>query len=279
MARPSSVSVILSTYNAPEHLEKALLGYSIQDTDGFDIVIADDGSGPETHALIERMCSEVALPLQHVWQEDQGFRKTAILNKAIMSTESEYLFFSDGDCIPRADLLRTHLELAEAGFFLSAGYFKLPQDVSARITREAVLANQATDPHYLRGLGLRPSRKEIRLRVGPRMGRFMDAITTTRSTWKGHNVSGWRSDLLEVNGFDERMTYWGEDLELGARLNNIGIDSKQIRHRAICVHLWHERGYDRKEEIEANRAILRNTTRRKIKYTPYGIRRENTVPD
>ncbi|MGH7563693.1 MAG: glycosyltransferase family 2 protein, partial [Gemmatimonadota bacterium] len=59
--------------------------------------------------------------------------------------------------------------------------------------------------------------------------------------------------------------------ELGERLRNLGIRGRQIRHRAICVHLWHERGYAREDEIAANRSILEETKRSGRTWTSHGI--------
>ncbi|MGH7571443.1 MAG: glycosyltransferase [Gemmatimonadota bacterium] len=273
MLPPPSVSVILSTYEAPDLLEKSLCGFAIQQYRGFDIVIADDGSGPGTRERIDRLREDLDLQIRHVWHEDRGFRKTAILNRAILATESEYLIFTDGDCIPRPDFVEIHLRLREANSYLVGGYFKLPRHVSESLGREAILAGRATDPDYLRSLGLPLSRKEIRLRVGPRFAPLLDRVTTTNRRWKGHNVSGWRTDLIRVNGFDERMTYGLEDVELGERLRNLGIRGRQIRHRAICVHLWHGRGYVDDAEISANRHILEETKRSGRTWTAYGLAR------
>ena len=49
------VSVILSTYNSPDWLEKVLWGYSCQSQGDFEVVIADDGSGDETRRRIEAL--------------------------------------------------------------------------------------------------------------------------------------------------------------------------------------------------------------------------------
>ncbi len=42
------MSVILSTYNAPQWLEKVIWGYAVQTHQDFELVIADDGSKLET---------------------------------------------------------------------------------------------------------------------------------------------------------------------------------------------------------------------------------------
>lgn len=268
------LSVILSTYNAPALLEKVLCGYSRQTHRDFEIVVADDGSTDETARLLERLAGELDLAIRHVWHEDDGFRKCAILNRAIGAAAADYLVFSDGDCIPRDDFLAVHARLAARGRFLSGGYFKLSREVSEALTPERVLAGDATAPHRLRELGTPASlRFRMRLAAGPALARLLDAVTPTRPSWNGHNASGWKNDLVAANGFDERMRYGGEDRELGERLVNAGLRGLQIRHRAVCVHLWHERGYVREGDLEANLAIRRETERTGAERTAYGIDR------
>ena len=91
--------------------------------------------------------------------------------------------------------------------------------------------------------GLKPNKRLRWLSLGPCLASLLDALTPTRATWNGGNASGWRADVLRVNGFDERMGYGGEDRELGERLVNAGIRGKQVRHRTITVHLDHARPY------------------------------------
>ena len=68
-------TVIMTTYNAPEWLEKVLWGFAAQIDQRFEVVIADDGSQPATLELLRRMASELPFALRHVWQPDDGFRK------------------------------------------------------------------------------------------------------------------------------------------------------------------------------------------------------------
>jgi len=128
------LSVIITTYNAEEWLHKVLVGYSVQTIDDFEIVIADDGSTDKTKAVLDLFSNKFKYPIVHVWHEDKGFRKSEILNKAILKTNSDYLLFTDGDCIPRKDFVSIHLKNKEVNYFLSGGYFKLPMDVSKAIT-------------------------------------------------------------------------------------------------------------------------------------------------
>lgn len=57
------------------------------------------------------------------------------------------------------------------------------------------------------------------------------------------NSSAWRQDLLSVNGFEESLAYGAEDVELGIRLNNFGVEGKHLRYSAPLLHLDHARGY------------------------------------
>jgi hypothetical protein len=55
------------------------------------------------------------------------------------------------------------------------------------------------------------------------------------------------------------MGYGGLDRELGERLENAGICGKQVRHRAVCVHLYHERGYESAQMWQHNHDIRSET--------------------
>ncbi|HEX6070990.1 MAG TPA: glycosyltransferase family 2 protein [Longimicrobiaceae bacterium] len=248
------LSVILSTYNQPAWLEKALWGFAAQTLTGFEVVIADDGSGPETAALIERMRAETGLPIRHVWHEDRGFRKCEILNRAVVASAGDYLVFSDGDCVPRRDFLAVHARLAEPGRFLSGGYLKLPRLVSERITPAEIRSGRAFEVDWLREQGWKPGHRALRL-LPPGPAALLDRLTTTRPTWNGHNASAAREALLRANGYDIDMGYGGEDRALGERLQNLGLRGRQIRFRAPCLHLYHERPYVDPAVIRENRRI------------------------
>ncbi len=103
----------------------------------------------------------------------------------------------------------------------------------------------------------------------------MENLTPTNASWNGHNSSGWLKDLKAVNGFDERMQYGGQDRELGERLFNYGIKSKQIRYSAICLHLDHARGYKNQDSIDKNKVIRKVTRGKKKDFTPFGIVKED----
>jgi len=268
------VSVIFSTYNSVSWLEKALWGWANQLHKEFELIIADDGSAKETEEKINELKQEFNLDIIHVWQEDHGFQKSMILNKAIVASTGDYLVFTDGDCIPRKDFISTHVKFAEKGFFLSGGYFKLPMDTSQVIQKDDIFNENAFDVKWLLDHGLKWTYKTLKLTSDGWLEDALNRYTPAGAPWNGHNASGWKSDILEVNGFDERMQYGGQDRELGERLFNKGIKSKQIRYSAIVVHLDHARGYKTRESVEKNLAIRAKTRKEKRTWTDYGIKKK-----
>lgn len=264
-------SVIFSTYNSEKWLEKVIIGFSVQTYKDFEIIIADDGSREATKNLIDRLRAEIEIPIIHVWQEDNGFQKSQILNKAILASNSDYLIFTDGDCIPRNDFVQTHIDYRQEGYFLSGGYFKLPMSISELISKDDIINQRCFDLKWLTANGLPKSYKNIKFVAQGFLSNFLNFITPTNASWNGHNSSGWKKDLMEVNGFNQEMQYGGQDRELGERLFNKGLKSKQIRYSAICVHLDHKRGYVNEETWKKNYSIRENTRKNKVIKTPIGI--------
>lgn len=266
------VSVIITTYNAENWLRKVLVGFSVQTETDFEIVIADDGSTDATKAVIAEFSSKFKYPIVHVWHPDEGFQKSKILNRAIVRSNSDYLLFTDGDCIPRADYVAVHVHHKEVGYFLSGGYFKLPMDLSHKIDETDIISQRCFNVKFLRSNGLKNSFKLIKLTQKKLLARFMNWVTPTKRSWNGHNASGFKSDLLAINGFNQDMQYGGLDRELGERLFIAGLLSKQIRYSAVCLHLDHARGYFSKDGWNKNLAIRAYNKKHKIAITPNGIK-------
>jgi glycosyltransferase involved in cell wall biosynthesis len=247
-----------------------LWAYAAQSMADFELIVVDDGSGPETRARIDALRPQMPYRLRHFWQPDEGFQKCRAVNCAILLAEAEYLVFSDGDCMPRPDFLQRHLDLRAPGRFLSGGYCKLPLALSQRITRDDILSGRATDYRWLAANGL--ERHTLKLRVRREwQRRLLNAITPVKPRFHGHNSSAWRADAMRVNGMDERMQYGGEDLEFGERLAHAGIHGKNIRYSAICVHLEHKRGYVRPDMRQKNLQIRAETRASKKTWTEFGI--------
>jgi len=265
------VGIIISTYNHPAWLMKTLLGYTKQSYSDFEIIVADDGSFPETGKMLEQAKQELGLKIKHVWQPDLGFRKNKILNIAIQATDADYLIFTDQDCVPRQDFVETHLYYAKKGFFLSGGYFKIPMDISHRLTREDIENQNLFNLSWLIKTGVKWHFKCTKLIDSKKFTSFMNQATTAKASWNGCNASGWKSDILRVNGFNETLCYGGEDRELGERLRNLHIKGRQIRYSAICVHLDHDRPYKDVNIIKLNKERRKKIHSSKLTLTTEGL--------
>ncbi len=128
------ISVVLAAYERPDALEFVLRALSEQPGDPFEVVVADDGSGPEIAAVVEKWRRR--LEVTHVWQPDEGFRKARILNLAALRSRGEYLVFLDGDCVPRRGFLPALQRAALPGWFLSTKRIELSQGFTERVLRE-----------------------------------------------------------------------------------------------------------------------------------------------
>lgn len=265
------LSVIISTYNSEKCLHNVLLGYSIQSFNDFEVIVADDGSTDITKQVIASFHTKFLHPIKHVWQEDIGFRKCRILNKAIIESDTDYLIFTDGDCIPRNDFVAQHYKNRQKGYFLSGGYFKLPAKISNAISDEIIINEDCFKISWLLKKGLRFNFKISKLLKNTSFSTLMNWVTPTKTSWNGHNSSGYKADIIAINGFNEVLSYGGEDRELGERLYNFGLKSKQIRYSAVCLHLHHERNYVDLEKIKFNLEVRKFNKINKIIHIEAGI--------
>ncbi|WP_026977813.1 glycosyltransferase family 2 protein [Flavobacterium tegetincola] len=268
------ISVIVSTYNAEKWLEKVLIGYSCQTYSDFEVIIADDGSRETTKELIDKYAANYPVPLRHLWHEDQGYRRQELLNIAIVEAKNEYILMTDGDCIPRKDFVEVHAKNAQRGRFLSGGYCKLSMKVSEEITKDDILAENCFDVKWLKSKDKLGFSQTLKLSSDGVLGTILDTVTPTNPSFNNCNSSGFRDDMIAINGYDERMKYGGPDREFGERLENNGIKGMQIRHKAICLHLDHARGYKTPESLAANLAIRSDVKKQNSVWTPYGIVKE-----
>lgn len=272
VSSPLQASVIVSTYNQPDWLEKCLWGFGYQTRRDFEVVIADDGSDQATRARAESVCEALDLTLNYVWHPDDGFQKCRILNKAILAARSDYLIFTDGDCIPKPDFIATHLGLRAPGRFLSGGYFKLPMSTSQAITQEDVASGRVFDGKWLRAHGVTaPWNKLLKITATPRQAWWANRLTPANRSWNGNNSSTWRDLAIQTGGFDERMGYGGQDREFGERLMNAGVRPIMMRYSTGMLHLDHSRGYRNEEGIRKNRAIRAETRKQKMTRTAFGL--------
>jgi glycosyltransferase involved in cell wall biosynthesis len=251
-----SISVVISTYNQPRHLRRCLLSLEGQSHPGFHIIVADDGSSGDTRKVVEEFARASTRPVRHVWHEDRGFRKTQILNKAVLATQSDYLVFMDGDCVAHPDFVHEHAANARSGHYLNGSLIRLGPQISDRITEDVIRGGQAFQAGWLVRQGRHIDRRYLRLSLSHGLRARLNRASPTRLYWLGSNASCYRNDLVAINGFDNRFGYGFEDADFGKRLEMRGVTPKTVRWTAILLHLWHERPWANPDIQEANRKLM-----------------------
>jgi hypothetical protein len=161
--------------------------------------------------------------------------------------------------------------LAEKNKFLSGGHIPLSKKNSSSVSKNDIISQQVFKKSFLFKKGEKISKKYLKLIKNSFIASILDKVTITKPTFNGNNSSAWKKDILEVNGFDERMKYGGLDCEMGYRLNNLGIKGKQIRHQCSPLHLYHDRPYKNDLDRRANRVIRLETISSKKTFTNHGI--------
>jgi Glycosyltransferases involved in cell wall biogenesis len=239
LSKLMSIAVIITTYNRPDALVAVLEGYLAQCDRGFELVVADDGSTDETRTAVETYRTRAWFKLSHVWHEDQGFRAAAIRNRALATTNAQYIIFTDGDCVPTPGFVAQHRRLAEPVWFLSGNRVLLSRGFTRTLLEKKLPVHQWNAQRWLRAYLRRDINRWLPL-VSLPDGGFRKL---SPAKWKGVktcNLSAWRRDLLAVNGFDEAYSGWGlEDSDLVVRLLRAGIRHKNARFAAPVFHLWH----------------------------------------
>lgn len=239
MAVADLISTIVSTYNREDALGAVLHSLSQQSDRDFEVVVADDGSGPATAARVEHWKSTFGARLIHVRHEKRGFRLAEIRNRAIRACRGSYCIFLDGDCLVAPDFIAEHRRLAEPGWFVTGNRALLSQTMTDSVLNGGVepegwnLAAWASQ--RLKG-GLNRLGPLLRLPLGPL--RKMRAAAWTGA--RGCNMAMWHADLDRVDGFDAAFAGWGrEDSDLLIRLMRIGVRRKDGRYATGVLHLWH----------------------------------------
>ena len=234
-----STAVIVTTYNRPDALRAVLDGYCAQDLHDFELLVADDGSTGETQALVADYARRTPFSLRHVWQEDRGFRAGAARNRALAQTDSRYVIFTDGDCVPPPFFVSRHVALAEAGCFVAGNRILLSAALTAEVLERRVPIHTWPTRRWLGAWVKRDVNRALPLLRLPD-GAFRKRYAKRWEGVKTWAIAAWQVDLKRANGFDERYCGRGlEDSDLVIRLLDAGVCHKSARFAAPVFHLWH----------------------------------------
>jgi GT2 family glycosyltransferase len=241
VAPPRSASVIVCTYEAPRELDLVLAALSRQSRAPDEVLVADDGSGPATQAVIEEWRGRLGAPLRHVRHADIGYRKARIVNEAVRRATGEHLLMLDGDSFPNRHWVADHLDAADGRHVLCGRRVKLGAKLSAAVTRPQVLTGRfdtAFAPELLRSMLTRDTQRwTLGVRLPAPVARVLHPFPRKLM---GVNFSLPRTAFVDVNGYDEGWVVYGhEDRDLELRLQRAGWPFRALLNRAVVFHLWH----------------------------------------
>jgi len=234
-----TLEVLMAAYNNEVATRLAMEGYLRQVDTDFVLVVADDGSGPGIAALVEEY-RQKGLHIRHVWQEDRGYRRAMILNRAIASSEADYLVFVDNDCIPQSTFVADHRRGAMRGHFTAARRVDLGPELSDEVRAGRLPIAQIEQRGWL--LRMAAQRRLRHGEYGLRLPWWLTNLwRRKRKGLLGANMAAWREDLLRVNGFDSATPEWcGEESDLEWRLEATGVKPGALIGRGAVAHLYHQ---------------------------------------
>jgi len=251
------ISVIVTTYNWPAALKLCLDSLFAQQDRAFEIIIADDGSTSVNQSLTQAYCAKSPVPIRYVHHDDRGFRAGTIRNKAVASSQGDYLVFIDGDCICRADFIAMHRQLAESGRFVPGNRVLLSEPFTQEVIEKQIPLHQKPLSYFM-FLWLQKKINRISAFIRLPLGFLRELQPDKWQKAMTCNLALWKNDFLRVNGFDELFEGWGyEDSDLVIRLIRAGVKRKEGRFAVPVLHLWHPHNDKSKQDLNYQRLLDR----------------------
>lgn len=233
-------SLIISVYNQSKQLKAVLSTVANQINKSFELIIADDGSTDNPEAIVNAFVADhPEFKVKYISQEDDGFRKTILLNKAFKLAEGNYFIVIDGDMLLHPKFIENHLRYSRPDKIL-CGYrgVKLGKVITETILNHDIALNVNSAVLFynsLLGKIDRPSRG-IEIHI-PWLRKLLHRNSPRLS---GCNFSVYKDKVFNVNGMDESILVYGfEDYELGHRLQLSGVQVSDVTRCCITYHLNH----------------------------------------
>lgn len=267
------VSLIISVYKKTRELELIFYALTMQSFKNFEVIIAEDGSDPEMKALIDEWKSSGNFPVNHLTQEDKGFRKNRILNQAVRNAKSGHLIFIDGDCIPHPDFIKAHFDNISDDTVLCGRRVNLTKKISSEITIESILnldyQKLKLSDAIFSSLNKHKSNFNLEEAIIYKNKMLRKVMTNEDEHILGCNFSLPKKLLEKINGFDENYEGpgLGEDSDVEFRLRLTGARFKSVRNLAIQYHMYH----DKTTEEPKNMDYFKKVKERKEFYSPNGL--------
>ena len=234
------LGVVVSTYEWPEALDAVLRALADQSDPDFSLVIADDGSGAETAAVVNRWRRAFGERLAHTWQPDEGFRLARVLNLGALATDADYLVFMHGESLPRRQFVRALRSCVRRGWFVAGRRVDLSEALTARVLENGLPVHRWGMLEWLRARNEAKPLASLTHRDRRRVGaRGVPEFIPHNRTY-GYLLGVARTDFERVNGYDMRFIGWGEeDVDIATRLRRIGLRCGHAGPGGTLVHLAH----------------------------------------
>lgn len=220
-----------------------------QKDDNFEVIVADDGSGPETAETISRMQQKSSVPIRHFWQEDLGYRLSRVRNGAIKMAEGDIIIFTDGDCCLMPDFVSSHRQAAEPGCMVTGKRIFLKRRFTNFVIKNRTHFHKwPRSVLFLIGLVGNGNRPFQLLRL-PQSQKSLWARVNCWRKAQGCNIAAFREDILKVGGFDEAYNGHGlEDSDFILRMIRSGIKRKSVEFSSPVLHLYHGRSIGQRHQ-------------------------------
>lgn len=231
------ISLIISFYKRLDFLELILQSLDKQSYKYFEVIIAEDNNDPQTVDFINKACIMHRYSIQHVSQEDIGFRKTRILNTAVRAAKGKQIVFIDGDCILHKHFMKEYSKaITDTHFCYGRRVFCSKKHTDIMLKSKSIKKNNIIMAYLYGGksigagfyLPFRKNKDKQHRRI------------------LGCNWGILKKNILAVNGFDEdyNCAGVGEDFDIDWRLKKQGLKVRSMKGKAIVFHLYHKPNYD-----------------------------------
>lgn len=244
-------TLVISVYNDVAALTAVLKTIHQQTEKAFEIIISQDGDSNCFDVVIQKYQNEYTIT--HLQQPDTGFLKNKMLNKVVLTAQTDKLIFIDGDCILHPAFVANYIQHIQQGRICMGRRIDLDKKTTATIKYGQLLF-----PKFVGMLKNKTTRIEESFYLP-----FLPQKLLKTPKLLGCNMGWHKADLFLLNGFDENYTFpgYGEDTDIEFRAKKIGIKPFSMRFKAIQFHLDHERP-GRANEISRSQQLFEETKKR-----------------
>jgi GT2 family glycosyltransferase len=249
------ISVVVPTYSRAAGVTALLSSLATQTLDAgrFEVVVVDDCSTDDTFAVVSALAGTLPFELRLVQTPSNSGQPAPARNVGWREAKAPLLAFIDDDVTPSAEWLEAGLAALraqpEAGVI--QGWTYTPADVN------------------LKGIT-----------YGPPNWQVLHTIEGPSPYFESCNIFFRREALEATGGFEEGITYWGEDTILGWKVLAAGWE-RGFAPEAKATHPVDQRGFEwfvRKGLLENNFVRMGSEFpgfRRDAFWRPWAFRRED----